>query len=113
MSVDLAIRGYIYTFLGLGETNREPAPTGSKNPVIDDSTSPVQSSQSKFWTEIGPIPNSVGPGLDWTGVDQSSIGSRVRVYFSLYRSFNAEIYLDGTEYIDRTVIISPRVGIQR
>ena len=24
-----------------------------------------------------------------------------------------EIYLDGTEYTDRTVIISPRVGIQR
>ena len=24
-----------------------------------------------------------------------------------------EIYLDGTKYTDRTVIISPRVGIQR
>jgi hypothetical protein len=28
----------------------------------------VQSSPRSFWTGIGPVPNSVGPGLDWTGL---------------------------------------------
>jgi len=77
--------------------------------------SPVQSSPSKFWTGIGPIPNSVGPGLDWTVLVWISpalcpgLGYITRCIGLLMR----EIYLDGTEYTDRTVIISPRVGIQR
>jgi len=52
-------------------------------------------------------------GLVWTGVDQSSAVSRVRYISYCIGLLMGEIYLDGTEYTDRTVIISPRVGIQR
>ena len=36
--------------------------------MVNDSTSPVQSSPSNFWTGIGPIPNFSGPGLNWSGL---------------------------------------------
>jgi hypothetical protein len=77
--------------------------------------SPVQSSTSKFWTGIGPIPNSVGAGLEWTGLVWISpaLCRRLGYISQGIGLVMGEIYLDGTKYTDRTVIISPRVGIQR
>jgi hypothetical protein len=82
-----------------------------------DWTSPglVQSSPSKFWTGIGPVPNSVGPGLDWTGLAWTSPALCLGLGYISHciGLLMGEIYLDGTEYTDRTVIIPPRVCIQR
>jgi len=77
--------------------------------------SPVQSSPCKFSTGIGPIPNSVGPGLDWTGLVWISPAQCPGLGYISHciGLLIGEIYLDSTEYTDRTVIISPRVGIQR
>ena len=87
------------------------APMGPGN----DSTSPVQSSPSKFWTGIGPIPNSVGPGLDWTGLVWISLALCPGLGYISHciGLLMGEIYLNGTEYTDRTGIIPPRSGIQR
>jgi len=75
----------------------------------------VQSSQRGFWTGIGPVPNSVGTGLDWTGLVWISpaLCPGLGYISHCIGRLMGEIYLDGTEYTDRTVIISPRVGIQR
>jgi hypothetical protein len=82
-----------------------------------DWTSPglVQSSPRRFWTGIGPVHNSVGPGLDWTGLAWTSpaLCPGLGYISHCIGLLMGEIYLDGTEYTDRTVIISPRVGIQR
>jgi hypothetical protein len=51
--------------------------------------------------------------LAWTNLDQSSTVSRFRVFFHCIGHLMGEIYLDSTKYTDRTVISSPRVGIQR
>jgi len=93
-------------------------PSGSMIPPVrgwtgPDWTSPglVQSSPRCFWTGIGPVHSSVGPGLDWTGLAWTSPGLG---YIShCIGLLMGEIYLDGTEYTDRTAIILPRVGIQR
>jgi len=51
--------------------------------------------------------------LVWTDFDQSSTVSRFRVFFHCIGLLMGGIYLDGTKYTVRTVIISPRVGIER
>ena len=75
----------------------------------------VQSSPRRFWTGIGPVHSSVGPGLDWCGLAWTSpaLCPGLRYISHCIGLLMGEIYLDGTEYTDRTVIISPRVGIQR
>ena len=82
-----------------------------------DWTSPglVQSSPRSFWTGIGPVPNSVGPGLDWTGLAWTSPALCLGLGYISHciGLLMGEIYLDGTEYTDRTVISPPRVCIQR
>jgi hypothetical protein len=82
-----------------------------------DWTSPglVQSSPRSFWTGIGPVLNSVGPGLDWSGLAWTSPALCPGLGYNSHciGLLMGEIYLDGTEYTDRTVIISPRAGIQR
>jgi len=82
-----------------------------------DWTSPglVQSSPTCFWTGIGPVPSSVGPGLDWSGLAWTSPALCPGLgYISHCISLlMGEIDLDGTEYTDRTVILSPGAGIQR
>ena len=76
-----------------------------------DWTSPglVQSSPRGFWTGIGPVPNSVGPGLDWTGLAWTSpaLCPGLGYISHCIGLLIGEIYLDGTEYTDRTVIICP------
>ena len=82
-----------------------------------DWTSPglVQSSPRRFWTGIGPVHSSVGPGLDWTRLAWTSpaLCPGLGYISHCIGLLMGEIYLNGTEYTDRTVIISPRVGIQR
>jgi len=74
-----------------------------------------QSSQCKFWTGIGPIPNSVRPGQDWTELVWTSPALCPGLGYISHRVglLMGELYLDGTEYTDRTVIILPRICIQR
>jgi hypothetical protein len=82
-----------------------------------DWTSPglVQSSPRSFWTGIGPVPNSVGPGLDWSVLAWTSPALYPGLGYISHciGLLMGEIYLDGTEYTDITVIISPRAGIHR
>jgi len=82
-----------------------------------DWTSPglVQCSPRSFWTGIGPVHNSVRPGLDWTGLAWTSPALCRGLGYTSHciGLLMGEIYLDGTEYTDRTVIISPGVNIQR
>jgi hypothetical protein len=51
--------------------------------------------------------------LAWTDLDQSSTVSRFRVFFHCISLLMGGIYLDGTKYTVRTVIISPRLGFRR
>jgi len=100
--------------VGAGEANGGRKPPGQ---IPSQQTSPglVQSSPRSFWTGIGPVPNSVGLGLDWTGLAWTSpaLCPGLGYISHCIGLLMGEIYLDGTEYTDRTVIISPRAGIQR
>jgi len=75
----------------------------------------AQSSPRNFWTGIGPMPTFSGPGLNWPGLIWTSPAQcpGLGYFFHCIGRLMGEIYLDGTKYTDRTVIISPRVGIQR
>jgi len=90
------------------QSGNGPVRTGS----VQIQSGPVR---VKPWTGIGPIPNSVGPGLDWTGPVLTSPALCPQLSYISHCTglLMGEIYLDGTEYTDRTVIISPRVCIQR
>ena len=74
-----------------------------------------QSSPRGFRTGIGAVPKSVGPGLDWTGLVWISRAQCAGLEYISHciGLLMGEIYLNGTEYTDRTVITTPRVGIQR
>ena len=72
--------------------------------------------QSKKWLDrnlTNPQFFATWTELPWTALDHSSKVSRVRVFFHCIGLLMGDIYLHGTKYTDRTVIISPRVGIQR
>jgi hypothetical protein len=75
----------------------------------------VQSSPRSFWTGIRPVPNSVGPGVDWTGLVWTSTALCPRLGYMPHciSLWMGETYLDGTEYTDQTVIVSPSAGTQR
>jgi hypothetical protein len=69
----------------------------------------------KFWTGIGPVPNCVCPGLDWTALVWTSptLCAGLGYISHSIGLLMGEIYLNGTKSTDRNVIILPRLCIER
>ena len=74
--------------IAAGMINDSTSPGVEQSRLDRSGFSPVQSKRFLDRDRTNPQFCWTRTRLDWTGVDQSSAVSRVRVYFSLYRSFN-------------------------